>query len=88
MPVIKLVADVKDIEVMCYGDPTLLYRPCVDCGRLTGCFCDFCLAVSHEPDAEWVPNQRTPLCTVCDTNFLACHFCRKQDWVAGEPWGV
>ena len=29
------------LKVMCYGKPEMLRRPCVDCGRITGNFCDF-----------------------------------------------
>ena len=55
-----------------------LYRPCVDCRRPTGNFCDFCLAATRMPDLSWVENQATPFCTVCEKKFRRCGFCRAE----------
>ena len=58
-----------------YAYPTLLFRPCVDCGTQTGCFCDYCRAQERMPDMQWGPGQATPLCTLCDGMRGACHYC-------------
>ena len=71
---------------MAYGTVEMLERPCVDCGRITGNYCDFCLAANREPDEEWADGQHTPLCTYCDKDFGRCHFCRKQLWVRRPAW--
>ena len=48
----------------------MLCRPCVDCGRYTGCYCDGdelgisgrpCLASDRVPGEAWAVSQRTPL---------------------------
>ena len=51
--------------------------PCVDCGRITGCFCDYCWAIDRIPKGHWFPWQRTPLCTSCNERWNACRFCRE-----------
>ena len=61
------------------GSANLLCRPCVDCGRLTGSFCDFCKAATRLPHEVWAPDQMTPLCTRCDDEHGgACRFCREE----------
>ena len=62
--------------------------PCVDCGLLTGNFCDGepvavgydrCFAANRVPeDYSFVGkgSQRTPLCSYCETLFDYCRFCR------------
>ena len=60
---------------------------CVDCGRRTGNYCDFCLAKDRIPDAAWGEQQRTPLCTDCDRQHDQCHFCRNQVWCVPPTWG-
>ena len=62
-----------------------LIRPCVDCGLMTGRFCDYCNAADRLPDEEWAPNQATPLCSQCDNNHDKCHFCRGQHWCVPPP---
>ena len=62
------------------GDIETLYRPCVDCGLKTGCYCDFCKAITRVPSEEWANNQQTPLCSHCDRKYNACHFCRGLHW--------
>ena len=64
-----------------------LQRPCVDCGLITGCYCDYCLAIDRSPTEHWVPKQRTPLCTACDSRCNACRFCRKVPSCTPFPWG-
>ena len=70
------------------GQEHLLLRPCVDCGRRTGCFCDWCYATDRFPDEEWVTGQHTPLCTVCDQRHNRRHLCRGLNWAAPPPHGV
>jgi hypothetical protein len=71
-----------------FGTKESLVKPCVDCGLLTGCFCDGeefessgkpCFAEVHHPFSgeQWQPGQRTPLCSKCDAKFGKCHYCRK-----------
>ena len=62
--------------------------PCVDCGLLTGNFCDGswrvgfdrCFARNRVPkdyaSASGFGNQRTPLCSYCETLSNYCRFCR------------
>ena len=73
------------LEVLCLGDKEVLARPCVDCGLVTGCFCDHCKAADRSPGETWAPNQMTPLCTCCDRKWGACHFCRKLHWCVPPP---
>jgi len=73
------------LEAHCFGAPGQLVRPCVDCGLITGCFCDSCIAEDRLPDEAWAAGQATPLCTDCDRVFEECHFCRRQHWCAPKP---
>ena len=75
------------LEVMAFGTVEMFNRPCVDCGRITGNFCDYCLAKDRAEDEEWAAGQRTPLCTPCDRSFDMCHFCRGQLWAQQPAWG-
>ena len=56
--------------------------PCVDCGTLTGWFCDSCPANRRLQPEVWRPGLRpglkTPLCQNCDSVWMACHFCREE----------
>ena len=45
------------MEVLACGDRSMLMRFCVDCGQLTGRFCDWCYAVDRDPKAEWAKGQ-------------------------------
>ena len=58
-----------------FAGPALFYRPCVDCGLQTGCYCEHCNAKDRMPDQTWSPGQATPLCTLCDSMRGACHYC-------------
>ena len=68
------------LDVLAFGTEEQLCRPCVDCGLVTGRFCDYCRAADRLPDEVWVDNQMTPLCSHCDNKYDACHFCRGQLW--------
>ena len=63
-----------------WGQPEQLLRACVDCGRRTGSFCDWCWAADRLPNEQWVPSQKTPLCTVCDKQWKCCRYCRRTHW--------
>ena len=76
------------LGILAAGDMDTLNRPCVDCGLITGCFCDDCYAKDRDPDARWAKNQHTPLCTHCDRQFGACHYCRGMHWAPPPPHRV
>ena len=69
------------------GSPTSF--PCVDCGLLTGNFCDGsprtvgyngCLSSNRVPkdfSSEVYGGMCTPLCSYCETCFDYCRFCRE-----------
>ena len=76
------------LEVKAVGDRDMLYRPCVDCGRRTGSFCDRCNASSRISDEAWLPGQGTPLCTICDDRFRSCHCCRGVPMCRPFAWGA
>ena len=69
------------------GSPTSF--PCVDCGLLTGNFCDggprlnyedLCYACLWDPKAYPAEStQRTPLCSYCETLNKHCRFCRGEE---------
>ena len=66
-------------------NPTILIRECVDCGLLTGRFCDDCYAAERFPlgDANGsglAQGQLTPLCSSCDNWRDGCRYCRDI-WV-------
>ena len=75
-------------RVFAYGeDPTVFDRPCVDCGRYTGSFCEReCLAALRVPREYWEPGQRTPHCTACERRYVFCHFCRGASWCTPPGW--
>jgi hypothetical protein len=70
----------NQMQIITCSDTDTLYRPCVDCGRKTGCFCDNCKAKDRVPSEKWADNQQTPLCTDCDRQYYECHFCRGLQW--------
>ena len=74
------------MEIMAFGDVEMFTRPCVDCGQITGSFCDHCFAKDRIDDEQWAENQHTPLCTACDENFKMCHFCRGLLWARQPAW--
>ena len=73
-------------------DEAILCRPCVDCGRTTGGFCDGlgpqgCLAKHWVPSEKWNDNQYTPLCHYCDAQVDGlCHFCRGVHLCRPAGW--
>ena len=69
-----------DMTVLAVGDAEMLTRPCVDCGLVTGRFCDYCYAKDRVPSEEWAEGQLTPLCSTCDWKFGMCHFCKGLVW--------
>ena len=73
-------------KVYATGSEAMLIRPCVDCGRRTGCYCDYCKAVDRAPGEVWAPGQKTPLCTACDSEHGACHICKRQAWCVQPAW--
>ena len=74
----------ESLVALCKGPTELLMRPCVDCGLVTGRYCDGeeedagppCFAENRIPNEVWIENQRTPLCSVCDNLHNRCRFCR------------
>ena len=86
--------------VLSAGTPDMLLRPCSDCGRRTGNFCEtrlqkdkqrwqggVCLAAVTVPSEVWAKDQRTPLCTSCEEKHGACRFCRGVIGCAPFPRG-
>ena len=71
--------------------------PCVECGKMTECLCDWCPANRRLPPEIWrpglPPGLKTPLCEYCDSVWMACRFCREErgdmrDWsTKGKPKG-
>ena len=74
-----------NMEVLAWGDEKMLVRPCVDCGLMTGRYCDWCRAADRCPNEQWADGQMTPLCSYCDNMHDACHFCRGLSWCAPPP---
>ena len=80
------------MEVLAYGEESDLLRACVDCGQVTGRFCETlsgdgdCMAATWIPSESWAQGQRTPLCSSCDWRLGACHFCRKVCWATLPKW--
>ena len=88
IPVAMAQSQRGPLEVLAVGDVKTLTRPCVDCGLITGSFCDGdgCFAKTRDPDSHWAPGQRTPLCTACDDKHDGlCNYCRKMAWAAPAP---
>ena len=75
------------LEILCFGDTETLTRPCVDCGRYTGRYCDYCLAANRIPSETWAPGQATPLCSSCDGRYDKCHYCRGIHMARPFAWG-
>ena len=76
-----------DMTTIAVGDIETLYRPCVDCGRKTGSYCDFCKAKDRVPSEKWAERQQTPFCTACDYKYDACHFCKELPWCTPPEHG-
>ena len=84
-----LIINPFDMQVLWHtdqpGQPVSF--PCVDCGLITGNFCDGgasvgydrCFAVNRAPrdyPVDVYRQMRTPLCSYCETCFDYCRFCR------------
>ena len=76
------------LRVSAVGEKAELCRPCVDCGQITGSFCDRdCLARDTVPSETWLDGQITPLCTSCgEKHDETCHFCRGVHWCRPPAW--
>ena len=73
--------------------------PCVDCGLMTGNFCDGgpalnyedrCYANQRDPHGYPFPmsTRRTPLCTYCETSLNYCRYCRGVSSCTPPPTQV
>ena len=77
------------VEVLCFAPRDVLCRPCVDCGRRTGRFCDYCYAADRIPSEKWGDGQHTPLCSDCDIPWPhMCHYCRGVHMARPFEWGA
>lgn len=82
------------LEVLCTADdPNTLFRPCVNCGKRIGSYCDGatwhnpCIAAFYIPSEEWAQGQSTPLCNACETRFSLCRFCLGIHRATPPTWG-
>ena len=66
------------MQIVAFGTPEELTRPCVDCGDATTDFCEYCFAADRMPNQVWAQNQATPLCMTCDKKHDKCNFCRAD----------
>jgi len=73
-----------ELQVLAVGPMELLCRPCVDCSRVTGRFCDYCFAADRMPEQTWADDQLTPFCSQCEDTHGSCKYCR-QDIAARTP---
>ena len=74
------------LEVLAWNTTGQTAWPCVDCGLMTGNFCDggpllnfqdICFACNRVPtEFPFGSTQRTPLCSYCETSKRWCRFCR------------
>ena len=65
-----------------------MHRPCVDCGRRTGNFCDAdCCAAGWCPSEQWCEGQITPHCNACEKLHGVCHYCRDVQSCTPPSWG-
>ena len=88
-------AEAAVMQVSSYSDDkNMLFRPCVDCGQITGSFCDGyelvngdpCFAAARMPNEPWAEMQRTPLCTTCERKYSLCRYCRGTDGCTPPAW--
>ena len=81
-------ASMVSLEIKSWGDFETLCKPCVDCGKWTGNWCELeCLASACDPNGQSADGQITPHCTECDRKYGMCHFCRGLKWVQPPAWG-
>ena len=55
--------------------------PCIDCGHMTGSWCDGC-----EKTMEEQKKRLTPLCSICEKHVLVCHRCRGVAMATPFAW--
>jgi hypothetical protein len=55
--------------------------PCIDCGLLTGNWCDSCEKIMMDAG-----KRLTPLCTGCEEEKLRCHQCDGVAMATPFPW--
>ena len=80
------VVGAHELEVLSWNTTNQTAWPCVDCGLMTGRFCDGgplpkhkdrCFACDRVPsEFPFGSRQRTPLCSYCETSKKRCRFCR------------
>ena len=73
------------------GELISLIRPCVDCGLLTGNWCEAnCFAVNWLGSKleDWQDSQITPHCTHCEKSNRFCHFCLGKDWATPDTYRI
>ena len=78
-------------EVMGFSDDKeAFHKPCIDCGRITGNFCDGvhgdCYAEDTNTVDKFQPGQRTPLCTDCERQYTLCRVCRGSNGCTPPGW--
>ena len=80
--------EAANMEVYAWAESSsMLFRPCVDCGRYTGNFCENdCKAAIWVPAEQWASGQLTPHCTSCERKSVVCHFCRGVRWCTPFPF--
>ena len=54
--------------------------PCVDCGLITGRFCEGCFARDRDFKEVWVDGQPIALWSECNWMHGGCHYCRGLPW--------
>ena len=85
----KRISMARNLQVLWAAPPGVpRSRPCVECGLMTGNFCDGgpsvgfnnCFASNRVPKdypaSAGYYGLRTPLCSFCETCFGVCRFCR------------
>lgn len=89
------MSTIAALTVIPSGDDSDFARPCVDCGYMTGNFCDGgitveydkCFAAKRIPSERWSsPSQRTPLCSLCEKRLKFCRFCRLIPSCTPPAW--
>ena len=71
------------LQVLSFSaDPDTFKKPCIECGLITGNFCDGqtgeCFAKDTIKDGKFEPGQRTPMCTKCEKKYRFCKVCRDK----------
>ena len=95
----RITPNLATMHVHAFGSREELFRPCVDCGRKTGNYCETPIQVGHAeaqggkcfakdrvPSEHWAIGQKTPLCTFCENIHGSCHFCRGVESCTPFPW--